>query len=221
MAKLFVFNKRSVLNGTTGANKLIAKQKQQSAPKGRLLLFCSCLIIFLLASPHPGYARSQPVELLQALRAAASSQSFSDEFAAQVWLVDMSNRLKRFMPDPKARLRLLKLVHIEASKHQLMPELVLAVIEVESYFKADSVSVAGARGLMQVMPFWKKEIGRPGDSLFDMRTNLNYGCTILAYYLKKENNNLTRALARYNGSLGRTKYPERVMRAWVKHWQPG
>lgn len=228
MAKRFVGKKSSVLNRIPHTNKLNASQKQRSAPKGRPLLYSfillfSCLFFsYLLVTLRPALAASSaPVELLQALRAAASSQSFSDEFSAQVWLVDMSNRLKRFVPDEKLRLQLLKQVHIEASKHQLMPELVLAVIEVESHFKADAVSVAGARGLMQVMPFWKKEIGRSEDSLFDMRTNLSYGCTILAYYLKKEDNNLTRALARYNGSLGRTKYPERVMRAWAKHWQPG
>ncbi|MAC47389.1 MAG: hypothetical protein CMI12_11130 [Oceanospirillum sp.] len=223
MANLFVSGKLFVINQRSSTNPSDAIQKQQPALKRQLLLLSTIALFFsLILSPRSVLAASShPAELLQALQAAASTQSFSDKFTAQVWLVDMSNRLKRFIPNAHARLRLLKQVHIEASKHQLMPELVLAVIEVESHFKADAVSVAGAQGLMQVMPFWKKEIGRSEDNLFDMRTNLSYGCTILAYYLKKEANNLTRALARYNGSIGRTKYPERVMRAWVKHWQPG
>jgi len=202
------------------------RQKQQRTGSRCLLLFFPHLILILIftlsiLSTAQAASKRPPVALLQALRAAASAQSFSDQFSAQVWLVDMSQRLTKYMPDAQLRLKFLKQVHIEANKHQLMPELVLAIIEVESHFKTDAVSVAGAQGLMQVMPFWKKEIGRTSDSLFDMQTNLSYGCTILAYYLKKEQNNLTRALARYNGSLGRTRYPEKVMRAWIRHWQPG
>src|SRR5699024_11430690 len=101
---------------------------------------------------------------------------------------------------------------------QLSPDLVLAVIQVESAFKRYALSPAGARGLMQVMPFWVDEIGRPHDNLFDMQTNLRYGCTILAFYLDKENGNVTRALARYHGSLGQYSYPARVERALHKRW---
>lgn len=151
-------------------------------------------------------------------QAAAETDTFADRFEAQVWLTDMSQRLKRKIPDARYRLELLKQVHYEAHRAALSPELVLAVIEVESNFNPFAISSAGARGLMQVMPFWLKEIGKPGDSLFRVSTNLRFGCTILRYYLDKERGNLVRALARYNGSRGRIEYPARVDRALKTRW---
>ncbi len=148
----------------------------------------------------------------------AKADSFTDRFDAEVWLVDMSGRLKRYIKDPKRRLEVLRLIHKEASRTGLQPELVLSVIHVESLFNRFAVSRVGAQGMMQVMPFWKKEIGRPNDNLTDNATNIRYGCTILSYYLKKEKGNLTRALARYNGSLGKTWYPSRVFSAWDRFW---
>jgi soluble lytic murein transglycosylase-like protein len=100
----------------------------------------------------------------------------------------------------------------------LDPHLVLAVIDVESKFRKYAVSKAGARGLMQVMPFWVKEVGGSTDNLFQERTNLRYGCSILRLYLDREKGNLTNALARYNGSLGQPQYPSRVLRAWKDRW---
>lgn len=146
------------------------------------------------------------------------ASSFVDRFDAEVWLVDMSNRLKRYIPDHHQRLQLLKLVHAEARRAGLEPELVLSVIHVESAFDRFAVSYVGAQGLMQVMPFWKKEIGRPEDNLTHMATNLRYGCTILKHYIDKEKGNLIRALGRYNGSLGKTKYPSKVLTFWEKYW---
>lgn len=146
------------------------------------------------------------------------SHSFDDRFEAEVWLVDMSGRLSRFVKDPKMRLRMLKAIHREATKAELKPDLVLALIEVESHFNEYAVSRVGAQGLMQVMPFWKNEIGRPEDNLTDIETNLSYGCRILQFYLKKEKGNWMNALARYNGSYGKYWYPERVMNAWRKRW---
>lgn len=146
------------------------------------------------------------------------ADSFRDRFDAEVWLVDMDTRLKRYIKDPEERLNFLKLVHREASRVELQPELVLSVIHVESLFDRYAISRVGAQGLMQVMPFWKKEIGEPGDNLMDIATNLRYGCTILKAYLKREKGNLIRALSRYNGSTGKTWYPERVFNAWEKHW---
>lgn len=151
-------------------------------------------------------------------RAATESDSFSDRFDAEVWLFDMSRRLEKKIPDHRFRLELLKNIHYEAKRAGLLPELVLAVIEVESDFDPFAISRAGARGLMQVMPFWLKEIGKPGDSLFRVRTNLRYGCTILKYYLDKEKGNLHQALARYNGSLGKRTYPSKVNRALSVRW---
>lgn len=161
-------------------------------------------------------------ELRAALLAAASdTQSFTDRFEAEVWLTDMSRRLARQVKDPHERIRILKLVHLEASRAKLPPELVLAVIETESNFDHYAISVAGAIGLMQIMPFWLDEIGRPNDNLLHIDTNLRYGCTILRFYLEKENGDLRRALGRYNGSLGRRKYPNKVIDKLSKKWFQG
>ena len=146
------------------------------------------------------------------------ADSFDDRFDAEVWLVDMSGRMQRFIKDPKQRLDLLRAVHREASRANLKPDLVLALIEVESHFDSYAISRVGAQGLMQVMPFWKNEIGRPEDNLTDIDTNLRYGCRILQFYLQKEKGNWMYALARYNGSYGKYWYPERVMNAWRKRW---
>ena len=158
-------------------------------------------------------------ELRKFLRSTITkADSFEDRFDAEVWLVDMSGRLTPFIKDPKQRLELLRAVHREASKADLKPDLVLALIEIESRFDNYAISSAGAQGLMQVMPFWKKEIGRPDDNLTDINTNLSYGCRILQFYLQKEKGNWMHALARYNGSYGKYWYPERVMDAWRKRW---
>lgn len=157
---------------------------------------------------------------LRALLVAAASdtQSFVDRFDAEVWLVDMSGRLQSRVANPVERLEILRNVHREATAAGLDPQLVLAVIDVESNFDRFAISSAGARGLMQVMPFWLDELSRPDDNLFRVRTNLSFGCAILRIYLDRERNNLTRALARYNGSLGKTWYPERVFKALRKRW---
>ncbi len=152
------------------------------------------------------------------IQAIDSADSFADRFDAEVWLTDMSRRLDRKVPDPQERLLILKTAHYEATRAELPPELVLAVIDVESNFDRFAISYAGARGLMQVMPFWLDEIGRPDDDLFDIRTNLRMGCTILRHYLDRERGNRTRALARYNGSVGKTWYPQLVFKALGKRW---
>jgi len=147
-----------------------------------------------------------------------SSDSFDDRFDAEVWLTDMSQRLSRKVSDPEERLYILKTVHYEASRADLPPEMVLALIDVESNFDRFAISYAGARGLMQVMPFWLDEIGRPNDDLFDVHTNLRMGCTILNLYLEREKGDRTKALARYNGSIGKVWYPQRVYKALSKRW---
>ncbi|MCL6416308.1 lytic transglycosylase domain-containing protein [Aestuariirhabdus sp. Z084] len=177
-------------------------------------------LLCLVISPLSALATDEVDPDLRALLVDTvnQSESFEDRFDAQVWLLDMSNRLQRRIPDHNRRLKLLQQIHREATRANLQPELVLALIQVESGFNRYAVSSAGAQGLMQVMPFWKNEIGRPEDNLTDIDTNLRYGCTILSFYLKKEKGNLIRGLARYNGSLGKTWYPERVMNAWYDHW---
>lgn len=159
-------------------------------------------------------------ELRERLKKAASeSDSFSDRFDGEVWLTDMSRRLEKKIPDHELRIDLLKNVHYEARRAQLEPELVLSVIQVESNFNPYAISKAGAIGLMQVMPFWLKEIGKPGDNLFSAHTNLRYGCTILKYYFDKERGNQTRALMRYNGSR-EFRYAASVYRTFDARWRP-
>lgn len=177
-------------------------------------------ILVLLIGAGSGAAQQLPdPELREVLRAAAGeSRSFTDRFHAEVWLTDMSGRLERQVQDPEERIEILTLVHLEASRVALPPELILAVIEVESNFDRYAVSVAGALGLMQVMPFWVEEIGRPEDNLLHTDTNLRYGCTILKFYYDKENGDLRRALGRYNGSLGKRKYPNKVIDKLSTKW---
>jgi soluble lytic murein transglycosylase-like protein len=152
-------------------------------------------------------------------RALSAEDGFEDRYAAEVWLVDMQQRLARFLVDPAERLDLLTRVHQQASELNLPPELVLSVIEVESAFDRYAISRAGAQGLMQVMPFWKDEIGRSDDNLTDTPTNLRYGCHILRFYLDREDQNLSHALAAYNGSSGSLRYPNKVRAAWESHWR--
>lgn len=138
---------------------------------------------------------------------------FEDEFDAKVWYTSMDPRLQRYMDDPEERHELLKLVHREAVNQDLEPALVMAVITVESRFDRFAVSRARAQGLMQVMSFWKNEIGRQEDNLIDTQTNLRYGTTILRHYMEVADNNWTEALARYNGSYPERWYAERVFDA--------
>lgn len=179
-------------------------------------------ILIALAGLHgPVWAIETAVdpELRSKLMAAVSdASSFEDRFAAEVWLTDMSNRLDDIVPDHDERFAILKAVHSEASRADLPPELVLAVIEVESLFDRFAVSHAGARGLMQIMPFWLEEIGRPDDNLFHVDTNLRFGCTILRHYLDREKGNLLKALARYNGSTGHRWYADRVFSKLSRKW---
>lgn len=184
-------------------------------------LILQIILVSLFIPSGSASQRQVPSEELRNLliQAIEDADSFEDRFEAEVWLVDMSNRLKPFVKNDEKRIALLKQVHYEATRASLRPELVLAVIEVESRFDKFAISHAGARGLMQVMPFWLKEIGRPNDNLFDMKTNLRMGCTILKHYMDKEKGNLTHALARYNGSLYSYKYTNKVFRALDKRWR--
>jgi soluble lytic murein transglycosylase-like protein len=187
-----------------------------------LRLLLASLLTFLLSSA----ALAQPADEQEhaALRdfldeTINAAQSFEDKYDAEVWLVDMSGRLERFVKDPTYRLDLLKDIHAAAIRADLPPELVLAVIEVESHFDRFAISRVGAQGMMQVMPFWKDEIGRPDDNLTLNKTNFAYGCRILQFYLKREDGHLHKALARYNGSVGRRVYSDKVYRAWDRHWR--
>ena len=149
------------------------------------------------------------------------ANSFQDRYDAEVWLVDMSSRLSRYVKDPQQRLDLLQGIHGAATQASVSPELVLAVIEVESHFDRFAISRVGAQGMMQVMPFWKDEIGRPEDNLTLNATNLEYGCRIMQFYIQRKNGKLHRAMAAYNGSTGSRVYSDKVYRAWRDHWRTG
>ena len=189
----------------------------------------SALAVLLLSVSITAWAGAQRYEpLADSMRQrlsravadkAVPSMHFRSTGDAQRWLNEMDARLSRRIPDRKQRLELLRTVHYEATRARLDPQLVLGVIEVESGFRKYAVSRAGARGYMQVMPFWLKVIGQPGHNLFHLRTNLAYGCAILRFYLDIEKGDYFRALGRYNGSLGQPEYPNLVLAAWRGRWK--
>jgi hypothetical protein len=144
---------------------------------------------------------------------------FPTDVEGWAWLADMSSRLASKMPDWPTRRDFLISVQYEATRAGLDPQLVLGLIQHESNFRKYAVSSAGARGFMQVMPFWVRQIGNSGHDLFTLRTNLRYGCTILRYYLEIEQGDLYRALGRYNGSLGRGEYPNAVLASMNRYWR--
>jgi soluble lytic murein transglycosylase-like protein len=176
-----------------------------------LLMLGNCAWSATLERPDEDMRRA----LINAIN---SSDSFADRFDAEVWLTDMNTRLGSRVENPEERLAILRQVHYEARRANLDPQLVLALIQVESNFDRFAISSAGAQGLMQIMPFWLDEIGKPEDNLFDIETNLRFGCTILSLYLEREKGDMHRALARYNGSVGEHWYPRRVYTALRKRW---
>ncbi len=179
----------------------------------------------LPAAVHAGPTGEPEPELRHRMaQALGDSNTFDDRYDAEVWLTDLSTRVHRYAPraltEPKQRLEFLRLLHAEAARAKLSPELVLAVINIESGFDRLAISTTGAMGYMQIMPFWLDEIGHNGDNLFDTRTNLRMGCTILRFYLDREHDNYVRALARYNGSTGKPDYPFLVLNALNHRWSP-
>ena len=178
------------------------------------------MVCLLAAVPAHAKKLSKPDPELVALvqQAEADQSDFTDKYDAEVWLTDMSLRLTPLVPDPAQRLRLLKLIHAEASRAQVPPQLVLALIQVESKFDPYAVSNAGAVGLMQIMPFWLKLIGRTDDSLVHAQTNLRMGCTILKYYLQRSHGDIREALQRYNGATVGIDYSDSVLKALSRKW---
>ena len=188
----------------------------------------SGLICFGAFVSNISFAGSQLEEHLSNSVKAMMQQSVSDKAApkfaftapeeADAWLKEMSQRLKSRIPNNTYREDLLRTIHYEATRSGLDPQMVLGLIDVESGFHKYALSSAGARGFMQVMPFWPCNIGASDHNLFKLRTNLRYGCTILRHYINIEHGDLYRALGRYNGSLGQSNYPNLVLAAWRKKW---
>jgi len=199
----------------------------------RGVIFMRAVVLALMfAGAVPAQAGNQKEEaiadsvrlaLSNAIKDAAPPKPFfKDEGARlryQVWLSTMSERLKRKVPDDQSRLEFLEVAWYEASRAGLDPGMVLGLIQVESAYRKYAVSIAGARGYMQVMPFWTGIVGDSDRSkLFHMQTNLRYGCAILRMYIDMEGGNLYLALGRYNGSRGQPQYPNAVLAAWKK-WE--
>jgi soluble lytic murein transglycosylase-like protein len=188
-------------------------------------LIASCL----LAVSFQGFAGNQVYEpLADSVRQrlshmvsdrAPAKLNFASAQEGQRWIDEMDKRLAPRMRDRQQRLEFLRTVHYEALRARLDPQLVLGLIEVESGFRKYALSRAGARGYMQVMPFWVSLIGQPGHNLFHLRTNLAYGCAILRHYLDMERGDYFRALGRYNGTLGKPEYPNLVLGAWKGRWK--
>ena len=205
-------------------------QQIVSPSAGRRGALASLFVLSLVADGSSGQQASlgnvrqdlDPQLRTVLLEAVANADSFNDRFSAEVWLTDMSQRLAERVPDLDERLHILRTVHQEATRSEVAPELVLAVIEVESNFDRYAISSSSALGLMQVMPFWVEELGGDSQSdLFDVQYNVLLGCRILKYYLDMEHGELVRALGRYNGSLGRRDYADRVVSALRSRWYRG
>lgn len=209
------------------------KWRQFENWNGRRLLY-RAIAVFLLVLGHttPVLAGNQKEEAMaDSVRLALSKaitdaappkprfNNIEDRIQYLNWLGEMSSRLKRRIPDFRTRVELLETIWYEARRAGLEPALVLGLIQVESAFRKYATSVVGARGYMQVMPFWTRVIG-DGDAkkLFQMQSNLRYGCSILRMYIDMENGDLYLALGRYNGSRGRPEYPKAVLANW-KHWE--
>jgi soluble lytic murein transglycosylase-like protein len=143
---------------------------------------------------------------------------FESEAHEKAWLGEMSSRMKKKFGEVEDSLDFLRTAHYEAMRAGLDPEMVLGLIQVESNFRKYALSSVGARGFMQVMPFWVKQIGSKDHNLFNLRTNLRYGCIIMRHYLDLEKGDYFRALGRYNGSLGQPEYPTLVVNAWKNKW---
>ena len=191
-------------------------------PAARLAAFAAAVG---LASPTQLLAGAQQYETLSASVRSAMANAVNDrtsvdlkDLDTRAWVRGMTRHVIARFPDEDAARNFLAMVRYESMRAGLDPHVVLAVIDIESKFRKYAVSKAGARGLMQVMPFWVREIGAPTDNLFQERINLRYGCTILRHYLDRERGNLSNALGRYNGSLGQPDYPNRVLKAWKERW---
>ena len=199
-----------------------------SPMRGRRRAASAALSLAALLGGEDAFAGAQQYENLSASVRASLAASVNDrtpvdfkDLDTRAWVRAMTRRVTRYFPDEDSARQFLALVRYEAMRAGLDPHLVLAVIDIESHFRKYAVSRAGARGLMQVMPFWVEQLGGKADNLFHERTNLRYGCTILRHYLDRENGNMARALARYNGSLGQSDYSNRVLKALRDRWALG
>jgi len=182
---------------------------------------CASLLALALTLAPAARADQQKDPELKAVvaRAIAQAQCFTDQYDSAVWYTLMEPRLRARVKEKDERLDILKQVYCETHRPgeaRLPPGLVMAVIDVESRFDRWAVSNAGAVGLMQVMPFWPEKLGMHRYELVHVAPNIRMGCAILRYYLTYERNDVRKALARYNGSVGRRDYPDLVLTQWTR-----
>ena len=180
---------------------------------------CGLLIVTITLTSTSAWAEDVDPALIQALQQATQDiKEQTTDLTSLLWLASMSERIEKRIPNPFYRIRLLESVYNEAQIAGLDPQLVLAVIDIESDFNRFALSRAGAQGLMQVMPFWKDELGKPSDDLYNPLVSLRYGCTILRHYMDTFETQ-KQALAAYNGSRGRDLYPNKINRRLASRWQ--
>jgi soluble lytic murein transglycosylase-like protein len=183
-----------------------------------VLLLCALTPLRSLAAPSAD-AQREP-ELKSAVQhAIEQAECFEDQYDSAVWYKMMEPRLRKTVPDRGERMQILKTVFCEANRAgevRIPPGLVMAIIDIESRFNRYAVSYAGAVGLMQVMPFWPESLGMRRHQLVKVPENIRMGCAIFRFYLRRENNNIARALARYNGSTGKRWYSDKVINQWTR-----
>jgi soluble lytic murein transglycosylase-like protein len=190
-------------------------------PRGLRAGLAALLLAALAASPLHADAQRDPELKAVIEKAIGEAQCFTDHYDSAVWYTLMEPRLRKVLPDKDERVEVLKQVYCEthrASEARLPPGLVMAVISVESRFDRWAVSSAGAVGLMQVMPFWPEKLGMHRYELTHTEPNIRMGCAILRFYLGYEHNDVRKALARYNGAIGRRDYPDMVIGQWTSRW---
>jgi soluble lytic murein transglycosylase-like protein len=189
--------------------------------------WATSLALLLLAAPATQavtptpQAQREPELRATVSQAIATAKCFADRFDSEVWFKLMEPRIRKLVKNADERMQILETAYCEANRpneQRLPPGLVMAVIDVESRFDRWAVSSAGAVGLMQVMPFWPSDLGMKRHELTQIEANMRMGCAILRHYLKREKNDVRKALARYNGSVGSRKYPDLIVQRWTTRW---
>ncbi|MFI4868850.1 MAG: transglycosylase SLT domain-containing protein [Steroidobacterales bacterium] len=193
-----------------------------NSPAYATLLALALLGALVPAGAAPAVSAQRDPELRAVVeQAIGQAQCFADQFDSAVWYTLMEPKLRRYVKDRQERLEILRSVYCEthrSGESVLPPGLIMAVLDVESGFDRWAVSSAGAVGLMQVMPFWPEQLGMRRYELTRITPNLHMGCAILRFYLENERRDVRRALERYNGSIGRRDYPDRVIVRWTTYW---
>ncbi len=182
-------------------------------------IFLALFLASVLAPPAHADRQMDPALEEIVAKAIAAGECFAEKYDAEVWYKLMEPRLRRYVKEHDVRVDILKHVYCESRARQLPAELVLAVIDVESGFNHWAVSSAGAQGLMQVMPFWPEKLGMKRHQLMQVEANIRMGCAILKFYYDREKRDVRKALARYNGSVGRREYPDVVITRWTTRWR--